>query len=183
MPDFPHVFPAADADIRDTDLSSKWRNIRGDTGSVLLICLALFLLIFGHHPISGGSMYPTYHDGQQAYTLRPFIWPISQGDVVIAYSPSKHLVIKRVAACPGDTLVVANDGSVTVNGEPYTYGAGNCIDEYMNGMTVNEDGSYSITLGKGQYYLLGDNHENSADSRTYGPFSRTTIWEKVVLVV
>lgn len=182
MCDFPHVFRAKNADIRDIDISNKWKGIRGDVYSVMVTSFAVLLLVLGRHPISGESMYPTYHDGQQVMSIRPFLASLKQGDVVIAYCSNKYLLIKRVAACPGDTLVVANDGSVTVNGEPYTYGVGSCLSGNMQGMEANADGSYSITLGKGQYYLLGDNHENSADSRIYGPFSRKMIWEKVMLV-
>lgn len=182
MSEFSHVFHAKNADIRDIDITDKWKKIRGDAYSIIITSFAVLLLVLGHHPISGESMHPTYHDGQQVVSIRPFLGTLKQGDVVIAYCSNKYLIIKRVAACPGDTLVVSNTGAVTVNGEPYTYGVGNCLTDTMQGMNVNADGSYSITLGKGQYYLLGDNHENSADSRTYGPFNRSSIWEKVVLV-
>lgn len=174
---FPHVFPAKEAHI-STPSSNK-----SDLASFAILFIAVLMLAFGHHPISGDSMYPTYHDGQQVVTMRPIIGPIKMGDIVIAKSPNGYLIIKRVAATPGDTLVIQNDGSVTVNGEEYPYGKGSeLVSDGFLGMTSQDDGSYSITLGKGQYYLLGDNRENSSDSRVYGPFKRSSIWEKVVLV-
>lgn len=182
MSDFPHVFHAKDADIRDISPVNKWKGIRSNLYSAMLAGFAVMFLLFGHHPISGESMYPTYHDGQHLVSIRPYLGELKQGDVVIAYSPNRYLLIKRVAACPGDTLVINTDGTVAVNGEPYTYGKGSSLDSNMVGMTRQEDGSYSITLEKGQYYLLGDNHEISADSREYGPFKRTSIWEKVLFV-
>ena len=175
MDRFPHVFPAEDV--------TKNRERAGSTWTAALILAAVLLFLFGHHPISGDSMYPTYHDGQQVITVRPVIGPLKTGDIVIAHSPAGYLVIKRVAATPGDTLKICSDGTVAVNGEIYPYGQGSeLVSDTFEGMTRQDDGSYSITLEKGQYYLLGDNHENSADSRTYGPFKRSSIWEKVIFV-
>ena len=55
-------------------------------------------------------------------------------------------------------------------------------EESFAGMTKNTDGSYTISLKKNEYYLIGDNHENSLDSRIVGPVSRTQILEKTFFV-
>lgn len=48
------------------------------------------------------------------------------------------------------------------------------------GDTVDHWGT-SLTLEPGEYYVLGDNRENSRDSRSFGPIDGDTIWGRLVL--
>lgn len=153
---------------------------------LVFVCFTLLWtsFIFPRHPISGSSMNPTYVNGQQAFCIRQPFGNFNKGDVVIAYPGTGYLVIKRVAAGPGDTIAIHPDGSVTVNGELYAYGVGSAYEGgSFEGLIPNEDGSYSATLKDGEYYLLGDNRENSADSRYYGIFKRSDIEEKLLFVI
>lgn len=88
-----------------------------------------------------------------------------RGDVVIFKFPDneKQLFIKRVIGLPGDTIEVI-DGQVYINDsdEP--------LDEpYLNEPPV---GSYGpVTVPEGAYFMMGDNRNNSADSRFWNhPF-------------
>ena len=109
----------------------------------------------------------TFHDGEIVLVNRRFyqLKDVSYGDVVIAEADSggnvKEQIIKRVIGKPGDTLEY-RDGEMYRNGqrisEPY-------IKEEMKG------DSWKTEVGKGELFLMGDNRNNSADSRTFGAFS------------
>ena len=133
--------------------------------SVLLTYSFLFFVQISR--VSGHSMDPTFHDGEIVLVNRRFyqLKDVSYGDVVIAEAESggnvKEQIIKRVIGKPGDTLEY-RDGEMYRNGqrisEPY-------IKEEMKG------NSWKTEVGKGELFLMGDNRNSSADSRTFGAFS------------
>jgi signal peptidase I len=104
----------------------------------------------------------TYHNPQRydAAVIRP---PASAG---VEY-------IKRVIALPGD-MVEIKAGQVLVNGQPIQQG-------YFSEAPQNDYAS--ITVPPGCYFLLGDNINNSSDSRLWGCISRSDFTGKVIGVV
>jgi signal peptidase I len=129
--------------------------------------------------VVGVSMAPTLHDSQQ-YLLNRWVYYFRaprRSDVVVLRDPvDKGFAVKRVIGTAGDRVYL-KDGRVFVNGcklnEPYL-AAGMPTFPYL------PENEQSFILGKDQFFVLGDNRRNSADSRTYGPVSRRSILGLIV---
>ncbi len=151
-----------------------------------------------------GSMKPTIIEGDRifinkmAYDVRiPFtlvsLYKVAdpvRGDIIIFDSAaSNKRLVKRVIGVPGDTVSL-RDNVLTVNGQELEYNlvehSGNIIEqtEDLLGVThrvwVNEFGSRlskfkAVTVPKGSYLALGDNRDNSGDSRVIGFVPRKEI--------
>ena len=142
------------------------------TRLLFLLCLAMIVLImvgvFFRSTVVGHSMEPTLGHGKHYLVLRtqwnPLI-SVRTGDIVVAKYGS-GTIVKRVIACPGDTLEIRN-GNVYRNGSILR-------EQYINEPMHDRD-IVSITLGKDQYFLMGDNRNRSADSRNFGAFSYQSI--------
>lgn len=126
--------------------------------------------------IYGTSMAPTLRDGQIVVAVKGTNF--KQGDIVAFYQGNK-LLIKRFIAGPADWVDIDADGNVSVNGEvldePY-------IVEKAYGET-NIEFPYQVPENK--YFLLGDNRNESIDSRntTVGCVSDDQVIGKVVFRV
>lgn len=82
-------------------------------------------------------------------------------------------IIKRVVACPGDTVSFV-DGELYVNNQKE--------ETYIYKWTPPKVGNgYTHTMQEDEYFVLGDNRGNSIDSEDYGPIKRSQIVGKVVL--
>lgn len=121
----------------------------------------LFSFVLGIAHVDGTSMSPTLSDHQLVLYTRLADKPL-RGDIAAMVTPAGARYIKRIAAVPGDTVDI-HDGHLYVNGveENSSYAFGSTEPE-----TISD---YPMTLEDGMYFLLGDNREGSADSRTFGP--------------
>jgi len=114
--------------------------------------------------IIGVSMEPGLYKGQTIFVNR-FVYRLfspAVGDVVVFLpngNQNSHYYVKRVVAASGDTVQII-DGILYVNGESTE--AEEDYDKMADaGIAVNE-----ITLQSGEYFVLGDNRNNSEDSRS-----------------
>ena len=102
---------------------------------------------------------------------------IERGDIIsLKYADTKYL-IKRVIGLPGDSISIKNN-KIYINGELY-------VEDYLEEDLVYDDFELS-SLGyeeipEGMYFVLGDNRENSLDSREIGLVKEEDIIGKVSL--
>ena len=130
----------------------------------IIIAVALVLVIYNYVGqlvrVDGASMQPTLYTDQRVLVTKIPYWNdenIERGDIVITkYPGSKENFVKRIVALPGDTIRIT-DGILYINDtaidEPY-------IKEEM--YTDYPE----TTIPEGYYFVMGDNRNNSKDSRS-----------------
>lgn len=133
----------------------------------LLAVLLAFIFVFSVGMTTGNigaSMEPTINGGQTVLINRMdylFHSP-KRGDIVV-FRPNgneaTHYYIKRVVALPGETISIS-DGRIYIDG--YFVEESDIFDTIEDGGIA----ANGITLGSGEYFVLGDNRNNSEDSRS-----------------
>lgn len=98
-----------------------------------------------------------------------------RGDIVLVYTENggwgEDTVVKRVIGLPGETVEILN-GQVYINGKALA-------EDYLKERPRPQD-TPRITLGAGEYYILGDNRNRSGDSREFGPVTNDEIRGRAV---
>lgn len=149
---------------------------------VVLFALS-FALIFGFvrpvvaapSVVDGISMKPTLQDGDRVMVVKPeaLVGQPGRGDVVLIEGENGgEDLIKRVAALPGETVSVRGN-TIYVDGEP------------LPGSNATRDtpglSGFGTKVPPGQVYVLGDNRDQSSDSRSFGPVSTDRIAGEAVV--
>jgi signal peptidase I len=112
--------------------------------------------------VVGVSMEPTLNNSQQIFIDR-FIYTLSTpkvGDVVVFLpngNENTHYYVKRIVGVPGDTIEI-KEGLLYVNDLPSEELSSKIVD---GGIAAN-----ALTLVGGEYFCIGDNPNNSEDSRS-----------------
>jgi signal peptidase I len=149
----------------ETEKSEKRSAVRDMVETVLLTLLIYVLVrtfLFENYRVVGHSMLPTLVDDQFVIVnkLGYRLYDPQRGDIVVFVDPRtpERKLIKRVIGLPGEVIELRN-GQVYVNqrllDEPY----------------ITALGRYSeppVPIPEGQYYVLGDNRNNSSDSHNWG---------------
>ena len=170
------------------EVAKKPRSLAREIVETAILTVVIFLAVRAmvlNYKVEGLSMAPTLQHGQHLLVNRAiyfnldadlvhrvwpgaaavndrvyFFTPPQRGDIVVLWPPnsSDRPYIKRVIALPGETVAI-RDGIVTVNGVP--------LDENY----TRAPAAYTMTPRKvapGEYFVLGDNRNNSSDSHLFG---------------
>jgi signal peptidase I len=131
----------------------------------------------------GPAMDPTIHDGQALTTQDYGTASPHRFDIVIFHPPidPSARYVQRVIGLPGEVVEV-RETAVIINGMPLaeSYLAPHYGGNY--GASYRDDKNLRLTLQKDQYYLMGDNRQDSVDSRDFGAVSRSAIMTQVVAI-
>ena len=154
--------------------TSAWGRLLRDTLETLVLAAVLFVavrLTLQNTRVDGHSMEPTLHDGQYLMVnkLAYRFGDPQRGDIVVFRSPQDDgkALIKRVIGAPGDAVEIV-DGNVLINGVAL-------VEPYLAESAPRSGNWGPWQLAVGEYLALGDNRNNSNDSRSFGPVSGSTI--------
>lgn len=131
---------------------------------VVLLVTWLFITFVGQRTsVSGSSMEPTLHNGDQLIMDKlsyRFADPQRFDIIVFPFQYEENTYyVKRIIGLPGETVQIDLEGNIYINGE--------ILEEDYGKEPINFPGlaSEPITLGDDEYFVLGDNRNNSSDSR------------------
>lgn len=143
-------------------------------------CLLLTVVLFAACSpkpvrVDGTAMLPAFADGDRVL-MDQNVGELKRGDVIMFLYPKDHSkwYIKRIVGLPGD-IVEFRGGQIFINGEkldePY-------VDEEHNQTKANFPPK---KVSENNYYVLGDNRDNSSDSRYWGTVDRNLIKGKYTM--
>lgn len=144
--------------------------------AVAVILSILFqTYVYAQTEVHNVSMQNTLAEGQRLIADKwsyKFHTP-NRGDIVIINGPEyKDRLVKRVIGLPGD-VIDFRDGDVYVNGIRLE-------ENYVKGITKADSLTMPYTVPEGHLFVMGDNRENSLDSRALGPIALTSVEGKAV---
>ncbi|MEP6911557.1 MAG: signal peptidase I [bacterium] len=183
-----HVTDDKDIQIHRPEAASRtglWDEARllfRDLVFALMIAALVVVFIVQPVKVEGTSMLPRLHDGERIFVNKliyydEYRWApkVDRGDIVVFWfpdDPSKSY-IKRVVGLPGDTIEM-RDGTVRVNGSQ--------IDErYLDPrFNVSSKSQAPVYVRPNYYFVMGDNRDNSSDSRSWGLVPKKYIYGKAL---
>ena len=151
---------------------------------IFALMIAVLVVVFIVQPVKveGTSMLPRLHDGERIFVNKliyydEYRWApkVDRGDIVVFWfpdDPSKSY-IKRVVGLPGDTIEM-REGVVRVNGTD--------LDEsYLDPRFNVSPKTYAPVFVRANYYfVMGDNRDNSSDSRAWGLVPKKYVYGKAL---
>ncbi|HLW77354.1 MAG TPA: signal peptidase I, partial [Bryobacteraceae bacterium] len=172
---------------------------------VLLNLMVITLATFGNFWSQGaGSMEKTIMPGDVVFTIhRTWMGPVRRGDIIAHIYPvdRKQIFIKRVVGVPGDRIKIVNK-DLFINGaranDPFVEHMTDYIDAYRDNfpsqpgenplqgeadlMLANWVRNGEVVVPPGNYFVLGDNRDQSLDSRYWGFVADSDVLGRPILI-
>jgi len=169
--------------------------------TALIVAFAAFLLLFGEYSMPSGSMEDTVLRNEDVLMRRTISAPADGDLIVFRYPPDpKQVFLKRIVGVPGDRLRI-RDKQLVRNGapiaEPYALHRAAYTDPFRDNFpsephtTLPVEGAAmlaqnvqngEVVVPEAKYFVLGDNRDDSLDSRYWGFVSRDQIIGRPILV-
>ncbi len=146
---------------KDVNLVKELLSLIIYIGIVVLICFLIITFVGRRTTVHGSSMEPTLQSGDSLWInmlAYRFGDPERYDIIVFPYEDEVHY-IKRIIGLPGETVQISETGDISINGE--------LLKEPIKFDRIRDNGiaANPITLGPDEYFVLGDNRNNSRDSR------------------
>ena len=144
-----------------------------ELGKIVLIFTIFFIIlnffVLTIFIVNGESMEPNFHTNEVILVNRIsylFVNP-KRGDVVIFHYPGapSEKYIKRIIGLPGEKVSIKNNKVYIYNKENPQ---GFLLNEYYIPYNLDLGSDLNEDLSINEYFVIGDNRENSSDSRTWG---------------
>ena len=147
----------------------------------LLIVIPIRAWVAQPFIVQGNSMVPNFHHGEYLIIdeLSYFFRQPQRGEVIVFRYPldPRQFFIKRVVGLPGERVEI-KDGKVLVKKADGTENV--WLEESYLSDSVKTEGVTVLVLGRGDYFVLGDNRTQSSDGRAWGALPRHLIVGRAV---
>jgi len=151
----------------------EWRRLLTEGIVFIAILCLVFQCVIGIAFVSSDSMQPELRDGEVVVFYR-LDQGYQKGDLVLIRREGNLEYIKRIVAVEQDKVELTEEGELLVNEEPEDR-------EFVFGSTLPAEGgiAYPYEVPKDSYFVLGDNREESRDSRAFGAVREEEITGRV----
>lgn len=151
----------------------------------LIIVVFILIGVFAVQPVvvEGSSMLPQLHDGERLlvnklvyYNIKGVRWGhLERGDIVVFWYPREpdKSYVKRIIGLPGETVEIRG-GKVLINGSELK-------EDYLEDIHNQSLAPLSARkVDQHYYFVMGDNRDNSSDSRIWGLVPEKYIYGKAL---